>query len=162
MYFLLEKVKGIESCPTFCNSMDCSLPGASVHGILQTRILEWVASAVCRASSQPRDWTRVSCIAVEFLTNWATREARTFYLCFDCFIKYEVNSNCDGYIFIISLRFCLTILVLLEQKFLEYFVCILRCICHCQSSFKFCSFLSPFKKFSNHQWLLPLKQVSVW
>ena len=41
----------------------CSPPGYSVHGILQTRILEWVAIPFSRGSSQPRDWTHVSCIA---------------------------------------------------------------------------------------------------
>ena len=44
-----------QSCPTLCNPMDCSLPGPSVHGILQARILEWVAMPSSRGSSQPRD-----------------------------------------------------------------------------------------------------------
>ena len=48
--------------------MDCSLPGSSVHGILQARILKWVAISFFRGSSQPRDWTRVSCIAGRFST----------------------------------------------------------------------------------------------
>ena len=43
-----------QSCPTFCNPMDCNLPGSSIHGILQARILEWVAMPSSRASSQPR------------------------------------------------------------------------------------------------------------
>ena len=43
-----------------CNSMDCSLPGSSVPGILQARILEWVAIPFSRGSSQPRNQTRVS------------------------------------------------------------------------------------------------------
>ena len=43
--------------------MDCSLPGSSVHGTLQARILEWVASPFSRGSSWPRDWTQVSCFA---------------------------------------------------------------------------------------------------
>ena len=51
------------------------LPGFSVHGILQTRILEWVAVPFSRGSSQPRDWTQVSRIAGRFFTIWATREA---------------------------------------------------------------------------------------
>ena len=51
-----------QSCPTLCNPMDCSLPGSSVHGILQARILEWVATSFPRGSSPPRDWTQVSCI----------------------------------------------------------------------------------------------------
>ena len=45
----------------------------SVHGILQARILEWVAIPFSRGSSWPRDWTRVSCIAGRFFTSWATR-----------------------------------------------------------------------------------------
>ena len=51
-----------QSCMTFCDPMDCSLPGSFVHGILQTRILEWVAMPSSWASSQPRDRTCVSCI----------------------------------------------------------------------------------------------------
>ena len=47
----------------------------TVHGILQARILEWVASPFSRGSSQPRDWTQVSCTAGGFLTSWATKEA---------------------------------------------------------------------------------------
>ena len=46
-----------------------------VHGILQARILEWVAFPFSRGSSQPRDQTQVSCIAGRFFTSWATREA---------------------------------------------------------------------------------------
>ena len=54
--------------------MNCSLPGSSVHAILQARVLEWVAVSFSRASSQPRDQTRVSCIAGGFLTVLATRK----------------------------------------------------------------------------------------
>ena len=49
-----------QSCPTLCETMDCSPPGSSVHGILQARILEWVAISFSRGSSRPRDQTRVS------------------------------------------------------------------------------------------------------
>ena len=49
-----------QSCPTLCNPMDCSLPGSSVHGIFQARILEWVAISFSRESSRPRDQTWVS------------------------------------------------------------------------------------------------------
>ena len=49
--------------PTLFDPMDCSLPGSSVHGILQARVLEWVAIVLSRGSSWPRDWTQVSCIA---------------------------------------------------------------------------------------------------
>ena len=61
----LKKVKSevAQSCPTFCDPMECSLPGSSLHGILQARILEWVAISFSRGSSQLRDRTWVSCIA---------------------------------------------------------------------------------------------------
>ena len=52
----------------------CSSPGSSVHGILQARILGWVAIPFSREFSQPRDWTQVSCIAGGFFSVWATRE----------------------------------------------------------------------------------------
>ena len=55
--------------------MDCSLPGSSVHGILQVRILEWVITPFSRGSSWPRDQTRVSYIAGRFFTVRATGEA---------------------------------------------------------------------------------------
>ena len=51
------------SCPTLCHSMDCSPPASLVHGILQTRILEWVAISYSRRSSPPRDWTHISCVS---------------------------------------------------------------------------------------------------
>ena len=58
-----------QSCPTLCNSMDCSPPGSSVHGILQARILEWLAMSFSKGSSQPRDGTQVSCLAGGFFTS---------------------------------------------------------------------------------------------
>ena len=63
-----------QSCPTICDPIDCSLPGSSIHGISQARILEWVAIPLSRVSSQPRDWTQVSWIAGRFFIIWATRE----------------------------------------------------------------------------------------
>ena len=47
-------------CPTLCDPMDYSLPGSSVHGIFQARILECIVISFSRGSSQPRDWTRIS------------------------------------------------------------------------------------------------------
>ena len=64
-----------QSCQTLCSPMDCSLPGSSVHGILQARIPEWVTILFSRVSSQPRDRTWVSHIAGSFFVSWATREA---------------------------------------------------------------------------------------
>ena len=69
-----ESVKSL-SRVHLCDPMDSSLPGSSVHGILQARILEWVAIHFSRGSSQPRDRTQISCIAGGFFTIWATRDA---------------------------------------------------------------------------------------
>ena len=71
--------KSLQSCPTLCDPMDYSTPGSSVHGILQARILEWVAMPSSRGSSPPRHWTRVSyvfCIAGGFFTMSTTWEAQ--------------------------------------------------------------------------------------
>ena len=62
------KVLAAQLCLTLCDPMDCSLPGSSVHGILQARILEWVAIYFPRESSPFRDWTQVSCTAGRFCT----------------------------------------------------------------------------------------------
>ena len=58
-----------------CGPMDCSLPGSSIHGIFQARILDWVAISFSRGSSRPWNQIEVSWIAGEFFTNWATEEA---------------------------------------------------------------------------------------
>ena len=62
-------------CLTLCGHMDCSLPGSSVHGISQARILEWVAISSSRGSSPPKDQTHLSCsspaLAVGFFTTSA-------------------------------------------------------------------------------------------
>ena len=63
-----SKVKVAQSCLTLCNPMDCSLPGSSVHEILQARILEWVAIPFSGRSSQPTNQTQVSHIAGGFFT----------------------------------------------------------------------------------------------
>ena len=75
-----KKVRETESevdqfCPTLCDPVDCSPPGSSIHGILQARILEWVAISFSRGCSRPRDRTQVSCIAGRRFNLWATREA---------------------------------------------------------------------------------------
>ena len=65
----------IKLCLTLCDPNDCSLPGSSVHGILQARILEWVAIPFSRGSSWLRDQTQVSRIGSWILRCWATKEA---------------------------------------------------------------------------------------
>ena len=66
------KVKVAQLCPTLCNPIDWI-----VHGILQARILEWIAFPFSRGSSKSWDWTQVFCIAGRFFTNWAMREAQS-------------------------------------------------------------------------------------
>ena len=73
-YFIQCLLLSPQSCLTPYDPMDCSPPGSSVHGILQRRILEWVAIFFSRGSSQSRDWTWVSCTAGGFFTDWATRK----------------------------------------------------------------------------------------
>ena len=68
-----------KSCPVLYDPLDCSPPGSSVHGILQARILVWVAMPSSRGSSQPRNGTCLSCITGGFLTVWATVEAPWYY-----------------------------------------------------------------------------------
>ena len=67
-------MKVTQSCLTFCDPTNYTVPG-----ILQVRILEWVAFTFSRESSQSRDWTQVSCIAGGFFTSWATREAQEYW-----------------------------------------------------------------------------------
>ena len=69
-----SEVKVAQLCPTLCDPMDYT-----VHGILQARILEWVAVPFFRGSSQPRNRTQVSCTAGRFFTDWAMREALFFF-----------------------------------------------------------------------------------
>ena len=64
----------------FCHPVDCGPPGASVHGILQSRVMQWVAISFSSGSSWPRDRTQVSHIAGSFFTIWATREAQPWHL----------------------------------------------------------------------------------
>ena len=64
-----------KSCLTVCDPVDCRPPGFSVLGVLQARILEWVAISFSRSSSQPRDWNCISCLAGEFLSTEPPRKS---------------------------------------------------------------------------------------
>ena len=77
-----KKVKSLSRVQLW-DPVDCSLPGSSVHGILQARILEWVAISFSRASSQPRDRTRVSCVGGRCFNLWATK---------DMFLESQINT----------------------------------------------------------------------
>ena len=77
-----------QSCLTLCDHMDYSLPGSSVHEILQARILEWVAIPFSRESSWPRDGTLAFQTAGRFFIVWATREA-------PCLVAQSCLTLCD-------------------------------------------------------------------
>ena len=72
-------VLAAQSCLTLCNPTDCNLPGSCVRGILQARILGWVAIFFSRRSPWPKGWTQVSCVAGRFFTLWAT--SVSVYVC---------------------------------------------------------------------------------
>ena len=92
--------KSLQSCLTLCHPMDCSPQDSSVHGILQVRILEWVAIPFSRGSSWPRDRTHisgVSCLDRQILYHCATWEASldnlyTFHLFFTK--KFQAGCSC--------------------------------------------------------------------
>ena len=69
-------VLATQSCPALCDPMDCSPAGSSVHGILQVRIVEWVAISFSRGSSQPRDQTWLSHNISRFFTIWTGKESQ--------------------------------------------------------------------------------------
>ena len=89
------------SCVQLCDPMDCNLPGSSVDGIYQARILEWIPISFSQGSSQPRDWTRVSyvsCIAGRFLslqssTCWAIRKALYMFVCCCCSLPIKKKAK---------------------------------------------------------------------
>ena len=87
--------KLLHSCPTLCGPMDCSLPGSSAHGILQARMLVWVAMPSSRGSSQPRDLTQVFCIAAQIFSELPGKPKNTgvgnLSLLQEIFLTWESN-----------------------------------------------------------------------
>ena len=80
------------SCRTLCNPMDCCPPGSSVHGIIQPRVPEWIATSSSREFSRPRDWTGiscVSCIGMKILYHWATWKAIVSSLLYGNFTRLK-------------------------------------------------------------------------
>ena len=84
---LKVKVLVAQLCLTLCDPMDCSLPGFTVHEILQARILEWVAISFSMVPSEPSDWTWVSSIVGRFFTIWTTRKAPQGLVHFLCYTE---------------------------------------------------------------------------
>ena len=113
-----------QACPALCNPMNCSLPGSSIHGVFQARVLEWVAIAFSRRSSWLRDWTRASRIVGRRFTIWATREV--YVSIADCSLIKGVWLRKNTYTGI-CVRFLLVMGKGLSYNCLQYF---------CNPSFK--------------------------
>ena len=77
-HWLLLLLSRFSHVPTLCNPTDGSPAGSSISGILQAKILEWVAISFSRRSSLPRNWTCVQCRQIPY--HWATWEALMWYL----------------------------------------------------------------------------------
>ena len=80
----------IQLCLILYDLRECSLPGSSVHGISQARILKWVAISSSRGSPQPRNWTCVSCVSClsrQILYHWASWEA---HVCINIYVPTYV------------------------------------------------------------------------
>ena len=134
-----------QSCLTLCDPMDCSLPGSSIPGILQARILKWIAMPSSSGSSQPRDRTQVFYIAGRFFTIWATREAHfsTRCLCILVIIKVSVQQFQYLWAWIFISLFCILIIYWVsnsmcrmsvkmeENSFLVKRVCVCVCVHVC-------------------------------
>ena len=81
-------------CSTFCNPVDCSPPGSTVHGILRARILEWVAMPSSKGSSRPRDWTHIYLHwQTGSLSPAAPRKPLTSSVFINCFIKMTSTAD---------------------------------------------------------------------
>ena len=100
------RAKLLQSCLTLCDSMVCSPPGFTVHGILQARILEWVAMPSSRGSSQTRDWTIIPfpALAGGFFTTSTTLEAlylfkvMSFWNFLLCATEFDLKETNDKYL----------------------------------------------------------------
>ena len=107
-------VLAAQSCPTLCNSTDCSPPGSSVHGISQARILEWVAISFSR-ESQPRNWTHVSYIGMQIFYHWATWETLSRF----CTVRLEVFSLFFAFVFYVYIISVKSIINLLKYSTIQ-------------------------------------------
>ena len=82
-----------QSCPTLCDPIDCSLPGFSIHAILQARVLEWAVISFSKGSSQPRDQTRISHIVDRRFTVWAIIMLSIFFMSVFTYSYFMIMSS---------------------------------------------------------------------
>ena len=109
--FICMHVKSLQSRPALCDPMDYSLPGSSVHGVLQVRILEWVAMHSSRGSSQPRDWT----LGLLWLLN-----CRRILYCWATAVLYLSKNNIFFHNVVFSNLTCCTAVLPLRDAYVFY------------------------------------------
>ena len=90
IYRLYVHAKSLQQCPTLCNPMDCSLPGSSVYGILQARMLEWIGMPSSRGSSQTRAQSHIS--QVSYISRWVLYHQGHLGSPLGCTISCKVNT----------------------------------------------------------------------
>ena len=108
--------KLLQACPAVCDPMDCSPPGSSVHGILQTRILEWVVMPSSSGSSQPRDWSHishVSCVGRKVLYH-------------QCHLGNSYTCICTQIMWFYA---CIHVYVYMKTHCVQVYVYIWLCVC---------------------------------
>ena len=89
-FFFFFLVLVAQLCPALCDLMDCSLPGSSIHWILQTRILEWLASPFSRGSSQPRDQTQSPALWADSLPSGRLRCKKREEVNYPLVLRFEL------------------------------------------------------------------------
>ena len=97
----MPQSKLLQLCPPLCDSMDCSPPGSPVHGILQARILEWVAIFFSRGSSRFRDQTQVYLIVSNFIfgSHWPSfLSCPGLNISHVCWVFWSLPANVSGFI----------------------------------------------------------------
>ena len=109
-------------CPILCDPIDCNAPGSSVHGILQARILEWVAIPFSRRSSRPRDQTQVFHTAGNSLPSEPPGKSLSSHNAVTCFKSKQSHKTSDHHAVqhrsrgFIALTYCLTEILLTKQN----------------------------------------------
>ena len=107
----------IQPCLILYDLRDCSLPGSSVHGISQARILKWVAISSSRGSSQPRNWTCISCVSCLAGRFFTTEPAgKPMYVLIYMYLHMYVHVCISVYAYICIYMICAGISSLLYFK----------------------------------------------
>ena len=111
----------VQSCPSLCDPMDCNLPGFSVLGISQARILEWIAISYSRGLTRPRDQSHISCLAGRFFTTEPLGKSTYIYICL--YIYFSDSFSIIGYCKLLNIVPCAVQWVLLLFIYFIHSIC---------------------------------------